>query len=143
MYFQEVDLKHNISCGKELWGQVQSYLLHKSSAATKLRDRRAEVIRAEVWCRGKATGPRIRRQGFSAWPATNSLGRAGRGQTSAYLFLEGKDYVLYTPLLPLLPLLLLFLQCLLGAGYWNRCLTYFGSLNLHVPENVSVSPFYR
>lgn len=84
------------------------------------------------------SGDKVSRRGL---PLTPWAGLGG-GKPRLTCSLKAKT-VLYTPLLPLLPLLLLFLQCLLGAGYWGRCLTYSGSLNLHVPENVSVSPFYR
>ena len=57
-----------------------------------------------------------------AWPATNSLARAGRGDASAYLFLEDKDYVLY--------ILLLVITTIAVISFENLFLFFFIGVEL-------------
>ena len=77
----------------------------------------------------------MKRWGISAWPATNSLGRSGRGDTSASLLLEDKDYVLYITLLVLPRLLLLLLKIYFYFLLEYSCFTMLCSFLLYSKVN--------
>ena len=88
------------------------------------------------------TGALMKRWGISAWPATNSLGRSGRGDTSASLLLEDKDYVLYITLLVLPRLLLLLLKIYFYFLLEYSCFTMLCSFLLYSKANQLYAHIY-